>query len=265
MKEFILLLMTSSFVFSQNNNIGKVEYTMILNLGQTQVNESVLIFNSKESYFFWNVSESDVSQFSVDEEIDDENSTKLNIKFKKTAYTDSIGTFNYKNFIKKEIISRGFVDKKQYYIKENISIIKWKIEKDTKIIGTFNCQKATGTFRGRKYTAWFTNQIPISNGPWKLQGLPGLIIEATDETKEVSFIFKSLKIPSNSNMPEIKVSSENYISLMDFEKIKHDYINNFFNDKKVKEKFASRLPRNVSVKVQVEKKIKSLEIINLED
>ncbi|QKG80143.1 GLPGLI family protein [Tenuifilum thalassicum] len=65
--------------------------------------------------------------------------------------------------------------------------ISWKIEHDTKIIGRFKCQKATCTFRGREYSVWFTPDIPVSFGPWKLSGLPGLILEAADKRSEILF------------------------------------------------------------------------------
>lgn len=50
-----------------------------------------------------------------------------------------------------------------------------------------NCRKATGYFRGRNYIAWFCSDIPIPYGPWKLGGLPGLIIKAYDSKGEISF------------------------------------------------------------------------------
>lgn len=64
---------------------------------------------------------------------------------------------------------------------------EWKIEDDTKVIGGYSCQKATTTFKGRNYEAWFSPDIPMPYGPWKLHGLPGLILAAKDEKGEVVF------------------------------------------------------------------------------
>jgi GLPGLI family protein len=73
---------------------------------------------------------------------------------------------------------------------------------ETKKIDSFICQKAVGNFRGRTWYAWYVKEIPVSTGPWKLHGLPGLIIEASDSLDEVKFIFESLSIPPGRN-PEI--------------------------------------------------------------
>ena len=63
----------------------------------------------------------------------------------------------------------------------------WQIGNETKTIVGYQCQKATCSFRGRNYTAWFAVDIPLSYGPWKFCGLPGLILKVHDDAKEYVF------------------------------------------------------------------------------
>src|SRR5690554_5979665 len=136
-----------------------------------------------------------------------------------TAVTNKKG-FQYNNLIKKDsFYSRdlGF-----NYVKEKTPKISWKIEKETKNIGQLTCQKATATFRGRDYTAWFAPDIPLPYGPWKLQGLPGIILEAYDTNKEMYLYFKSIEYPTPQNLtigPIVKPkedSNYNWISLNEY-------------------------------------------------
>jgi len=70
---------------------------------------------------------------------------------------------------------------------ESIPVQKWDISDDTLTVAGYLCQKATCRFRGRDYTAWFTTDIPINNGPWKFGGLPGLILKVYDKDKLCTF------------------------------------------------------------------------------
>ncbi|WP_345948209.1 GLPGLI family protein [Mucilaginibacter sp. PAMB04274] len=88
---------------------------------------------------------------------------------------------------KKLLVKERLVN--NYVVEEKLPVLNWKISPDTATIGGLQCQKATTHFKGRDYTAWFCADLPYRTGPWKLQGLPGLIVEATDAKKEVIFKF----------------------------------------------------------------------------
>lgn len=93
---------------------------------------------------------------------------------------------------KKLILTRPF-NYNNYAIEDDRPAISWQILRDTAVIEGYACQKATGSFRGRVYTVWFTTDLPYDAGPWKLQGLPGLILKAIDEKSEVMFLCKSVE------------------------------------------------------------------------
>lgn len=82
-----------------------------------------------------------------------------------------------------------------YVMPEPVEKTAWKIETETKKIGNYLCQKATAFSRGRLYTVWFCNDIPYAFGPWKLTGLPGLIMEAADSRGQVMFQFNRIEFP----------------------------------------------------------------------
>ena len=56
--------------------------------------------------------------------------------------------------------------------------IRWKLQAETDSVCGLPCQCATATYGGREWTAWFCSEIPSSAGPWRLCGLPGLILRA---------------------------------------------------------------------------------------
>ncbi|SUB88950.1 GLPGLI family protein [Porphyromonas macacae] len=88
-------------------------------------------------------------------------------------------------------------------VTENIPPQTWEITADTLSILGYNCQKATTRFRGRTYTVWFTLDLPISEGPWKLYGLPGLILKAEDG--ERLFTFEAIGLENISTEIPIEV------------------------------------------------------------
>ncbi|MEX8548272.1 MAG: GLPGLI family protein [Mucilaginibacter sp.] len=113
----------------------------------------------------------------------DPNHLNLNISAKRPVSDEYFQFFTaHKSFTKKNLIN-------DYLVEEPMPVINWKIMSDTLTVSGLHCQKATTAFKGRNYEAWFCPALPFRSGPWKLQGLPGLIIEASDSKKEVQFKF----------------------------------------------------------------------------
>lgn len=70
--------------------------------------------------------------------------------------------------------------------------IQWKILPEKQKIGEFEAQKAVTEFAGRKWTAWFTEELPFQDGPYKFRGLPGLIVKLEDATQSHVFELKAV-------------------------------------------------------------------------
>ena len=95
----------------------------------------------------------------------------------------------------KEIYQEYFIDANYQYSFEHK--FDWKILPDKKKILTYNCQNASVDFGGRKWTAWFTTDIPVQDGPYKFYGLPGLIVKIEDDKKDYSWELKGNKKMNN--------------------------------------------------------------------
>jgi GLPGLI family protein len=70
---------------------------------------------------------------------------------------------------------------------EPIPEIEWEPVAGRKMILGYSCSLAKCNFRGRRYSAWYAPEIPLSYGPWKFHGLPGLILELEDDTGEYHY------------------------------------------------------------------------------
>lgn len=118
-----------------------------------------------------------------------------------------------------------------YLYEEKIPDIKWHVSNEEDSVLGYNCHKAETEFRGRKYTAWFTTEIPIDGGPWKFGGLPGLILKVQDTDKQ--YVFECVGLvrkeePINEYRWDYKkISKREWIKLETFyHKRATDYINN---------------------------------------
>lgn len=77
----------------------------------------------------------------------------------------------------------------------------WTIHFEKKNILGYSCQKATTIFRGRKWTAWFSSEIPISDGPWKFCGLPGLILSVSDDKRH--YLYNCVSVNNKKSLIKI--------------------------------------------------------------
>jgi GLPGLI family protein len=121
----------------------------------------------------------------------------------------------YKNIQEKRFVNQTEIMGKRFLVKDKLPEHPWKLSSETKHIGNYTCYKATYskevenkniTFKDGDSvesikketivtTAWYTPQIPVSNGPGTYQGLPGLILEINDGKK----VFVCTEIILNSS------------------------------------------------------------------
>jgi GLPGLI family protein len=92
----------------------------------------------------------------------------------------------------KKMVRKDWLPGSDFIISDPLPVLDWHITHDTATFGNLHCQKATTHFKGREYTAWFCPDLPLHVGPWKLNGLPGVIVEAYDAKKEIRFTFDGI-------------------------------------------------------------------------
>lgn len=191
----ILVLLLQSFkTVSQNTYSNEVTYRVNLNFDLPISTYSKLNFNNSESYYTENLKIKDENKKEISE---------INKGVRVIEYENDYSPIIKTDLKNNTVLSKVKLSDKIFLVKETLTKIKWKIhKKSTDSILGYKCIKATGYFRGRLYTAWFTKDIPSRFGPWKLSGLPGLILEVKDQLNQVEFI--AYKIKHLGNKQEFK-------------------------------------------------------------
>ena len=178
---YLFLLVTISSINAQESKWVKIEYTQVLG---NQITQSSLEYNNYESIYLLG------------------NFTKIDTTSANMTYlvTDDIGSAIYKNKIKNELFSRDASKEEVVLINDVYSTFNWKIFDKTKKVDALILKKATTHFRGRDYIAWFDETMPSSNGPLKMGGLPGTILELSTLDGFLNISFD--KIYTNQSKPE---------------------------------------------------------------
>ena len=216
---FTLLICVLSIQFSFAQS-GIIKYTenrqMKIELpeGQEHLADILPAFNSAVKQLSFNATESSFVDVSEDQKHSFENETHegtMKIEMKRSA---SEGNY-YKNMDNNMSIEKKDLMGKYFIVEEEMQTTKWKMLNEQKQILDYMCMKASVEDEDGAITiAWFTPQIPISNGPDKWGGLPGMILELEANDGEITYTASSVEMTEEVqiNKPKDgkKVSAEEY-------------------------------------------------------
>ncbi|WP_294283557.1 GLPGLI family protein [uncultured Chryseobacterium sp.] len=118
-----------------------------------------------------------------------------------------------------------------YYSFKTTDKINWNISGETGQVQQYTLQKATATFGGRNWVAWFSREVPFNEGPFKFSGLPGLIFEIYDTKKNFIYnLIKSKELPDTIHTEDFLESNFGNKAIPITEKQRQKLLTEFFND-----------------------------------
>ncbi len=110
----------------------------------------------------------------------------------------------------------------RYKYDQKLPLIAWKETEDTDTVCGYLCKKAIGEYGGKKWTAWYAEDIAVPFGPWKIFGLPGLVLKATNEEGNHSFEAVAFRQGSGEFAPS-KIPDQIAIKHDKFIELKNEY------------------------------------------
>ena len=158
---------------------------------------------------------------------------------------DPVGRQVYKNSKTNEVTFRDFSSEggvlEPCVVLDPSSKMKWRFAGEKKQVGPYLCRSAQTAFRGREYVAWYTDELPITHGPWKFSGLPGAIVEVESADRVIQF--RLVKVEGGIHVPVQRPTNGKVISMEAFAKSRASMEDDFINTLKAK------LPRGAEVTV----------------
>ena len=243
---FFWLLFITIYSYGQSQN-GVVTYNYFVNGAKK---EAKLRFNNSQSIFTIKKDQLNKKKVEVIGREEENSNMNIDLYFNFDINTPiSLGMLtdiknNYTidhNFFPIDFAAIKF---DTLFVKDKARIISRELLNETKNINSFSCQKAIGNFRGRTYTVWFTNDIPVSLGPWKLNGLPGLILEATDSLNQFQFFAEKIELQMEVNTLDTRgFFNHTYITPIQERIIYVSFVELMF--KEITTKIRSSMPRGV--------------------
>lgn len=158
---------------------------------------------------------------------------------------DPVGRQVYKNAKTNEVVFRDFSSDagalEPCVVQDPLSKMKWRFTGEKKQVGPYPCRSAQTAFRGREYVAWYTDELPITHGPWKFAGLPGAIVEVESADRIIQFSL--VKVEGGVKTSVQRPTNGKVISMEEFAKRRQSAEEDFINTLKAK------LPRGAEVTV----------------
>jgi GLPGLI family protein len=191
MKNIIFVFFISNMAFAQ---FTKIEYDTNIDLSGLMKKQNL----KKSELIIGN----DVSLTNL--YVKNMDSLKANLPSNTTLIKIGSDTVKYfKDFKKMKLFSEEKIFNKIFEVEDELDIFDWEITNDSISILGHICFKAKTFFRGREFEAYFTNEIAISDGPMKFNGLPGLILKVKLINSNAIFEATATKITNNYSVKNI--------------------------------------------------------------
>lgn len=191
MKKIIFLILTqfSVIVFSQNLSVA---YEIVSkpdknNKSFIETGLCLLNIDGGKSFFFSPLMNNPNKQI----ELISENKELADRLLKSSMLT----TYIIGKEISKNNIIHYFKFDETFAYRDDINL-KWQIKNNTKEILGYKCREAKAKYRGREYIAYYAEDLPIADGPYKFYGLPGLILEIKSDDGD--YLFKAIALEKKS-------------------------------------------------------------------
>ena len=160
--------------------------------------KTILQTNSSVSKFWdWHSFKKDSIIYFSENEISKDSASRLHVKYYGWVENLFLPVI-IKNYPLSQFTVLDEIVFDDYEYNEKIPDYNWVLQDDTMTVCGYICNKAIASVGGLQWTAWYTPEVFISSGPWKLSGLPGLIMKAIDESSTHTFEAVSIR---NSNLP----------------------------------------------------------------
>lgn len=126
---------------------------------------------------------SDYTTFSVDSAdriVNKDENAVINLIKRELSNDYCFEEIVYQNYPGDKMTVYGIIAPNYFVYEETLNPVEWTLTEDIDSVCGYQCIKAIGEYGGRQWEVWFTPEIPVAMGPWKLGGLPGLIMKAKD-------------------------------------------------------------------------------------